>query len=406
MEKSRNPKTRFLRNIISCIVYIAAFIFIEALISVIVLSISEGNIQSLIHPSYWIRQSEINNHGSITYIICQIAAAALIIKEFSFKKLFFLSCIFIVISQWFDISLLKSEFMVSWDFGFITLINVLPYVAPVLILAIISRKKTIQVIASNVEKETLVSESEVDIQEKSVGNVKGLHNRYWYVPDIILIILVLLFGTLLDPFGLIYYVCGLYNQLGICADLYFIGFLSLVPAALCFLVLIFRMFVDWPKYISNKRRLLSHQIFVMICLLVYLVLPFLRIKPPGMRMYIAGFEGYVKKNADIGGTRSWLSTLNKEDFFEYEKRTKDRYKVLETKDSPDAISKLKPRFVTLSLDEENKPKVRLSWGSGFLGTWGFVVGNENLTTPESDLSWGGEYRQEIYKGVYLFYEIN
>ena len=147
---------------------------------------------------------------------------------------------------------------------------------------------------------------------------------------------------------------------------------------------------------------------LIVGLVVYLGLPFTPIGPSGMNMYIAGFSKYVRANADIEGIRDWLDTLDPEDFVEYSRYdNRPTYsKELQGEEWPEVIANIKPRYVRLSLDNDNKPQVRLNWGSGFLGTWGFVVGNENLPTPASDLSWGGEYRQEMYKGVYAFYGIH
>jgi hypothetical protein len=367
MVKTENSKIRFLRNIISCIVYIAAFTFVEALISVIISSILKGHSRSLTDPGYWIEQFENNVHSSITYITCQIIAASLIIRELSLKKLFTLTCIFIIISQLFEALLSNSfELIILWNF----VIIVLPYVAPVLILAVISRKKTIPVIVSDVKKEILTSiESETDIQQQTKDDRKSVHSRYWYILDIILISVVLYWGNLLDPFGLVSYISGLYNRY----TLFSSGFtyaLLIVPASLCLLVLIWRMFVSWPKYISNKPKLRSFQIIIPICLFVYLVLPFLPVLPAPKRIYMAGFEGYAKNNADIDGIRHWLNSLTREDFIEYERKGRTlewREKI----DWPQAILKLHPGSAGLSWDKNYKPKVSLSWGSGVVGPWGF-----------------------------------
>ncbi len=91
---------------------------------------------------------------------------------------------------------------------------------------------------------------------------------------------------------------------------------------------------------------------------------------------------------------------------EKERNSENIAVTLQPQQWPDAIKNLNPRYIRVSNDDSNKPQIRLFWGSGFLGTWGFVVGNENLKTPVSDNSWEGEYRREINQGVYVFYEIN
>jgi len=363
--------------------------------------------------------SELLHHlpNYIFYTILQIIAAVLTIRIISLRKLFYLSCIFSIIGALltgFNHQMMKVLGCLSFPLFFIG--HLLPYVAPVLILALINRKKTASEPAPYVEKEKISTstESELTVVNKAKVKIKTLYERYWYIFDILLIILVILYGTLNDPFALISYVCGLYNKMIIMAFMVFVWVFLLVPAALCLVVLLLRMIISWPKYIKKKSRLLILRLFTIVGLSGYLIIPFTPIRPHGFNIYIKGFSEYVKANADIEAIRGWLGTLSPEDCVEYDiiisgsdrsTQKSPRPKSVTNESWPKEIIDLDPRFVELSLDDEHHPKVRLNWGSGFLGTWGLVVGNESMPTPTSDLSPYGEYRKEIRKGVYVWYEI-
>jgi len=252
------------------------------------------------------------------------------------------------------------------------------------------------------------AESETAAESEARGEIRALYKRYWYFFDILLIVIVYLFGTLNDPFGFLWYACGLCNRLEKMAFLLFMWVGLMVPATLCGLVLLLRMIVSWPKYIENKRRLLLFRLLVIIGLGSYLVLPFTPLKSPGMHIYIKGFRHYIEAKADVAGIRSWLASLGPEDCVVYNitlsgGRKASNPKDLQKHEWPRVVGHLKPRYVTLSLDDDRRPMVRLNWGSGFLGSWGIVVGHEMMPTPESDLSPHGEYRKEISKGAYIWY---
>jgi hypothetical protein len=268
---------------------------------------------------------------------------------------------------------------------------VLSYVVPVLILFLISVKKTPS------------SESDAQMQQQAINDIKNKYAKYWYVLDIILISFILFWGALSDPFGWIIYSHGLKNDY-MAIGLGFGYYMLTVPAILSILVLIIRMIVSWPKFIVGRFRLFSIISIVIVCLSAYLALPFLPITRSHRRSYIDGFEGYVKKNADIDEIRNWLNSFTREEFIEYEKRTKNNYKGIEKQDRPDAISQLKPKAVVVSWDGDYKPKVELSWGGGITGLWGFVVLNENKSDSEFGLSTSLNYRSELKNGVYIWSE--
>lgn len=360
--------------------------------------------------------SELLRHfpQHLFYAVLQVAAAVLTIRLLSLRKLFYLSCVFTVIDvlvTGFHRQMMTMLGGLSFPVSVIG--RLLPYAAPVMILALVGRKRAPSEPAPDVEKQPAPSPTgaESASTNETRGKLKGLYARYWYVFDIVLIIVVLLYGTLNDPFGLIMYVCGLFNQMGISAMLTFVWVIWLVPAALCFVVLLLRVTISWPKHIKKGPRLSILQVLVISGLGLYSVLPFISIRPHGFNVYMKGFTKYVEANADIAAIRSWLGTLAPDDCVVYnitnlsDGSKRSSPKEIEQPEWPEAIARMKPRHIMLSLHDDKHPKVRLNWGSGFLGSWGLVVSVETMQTPKSDLSRHGEYRQEMRKGAYIWYGI-
>lgn len=405
-----------IRKIISYIIYVMAFSTFLPLSVLLIDHLTRfiGYPTSITEDFYPGRALYQATLMVMPYVICQIIAAALTVRALSLKKLFYLSCVFAILGQLISyIAIKKMLKAISLSFLGMQVGHLLPYIAPVLILALINRKRFVKEPVADVRKGVISGADGIDVtaKHKTGRKIIGLCKRYWYVPDIILIVLVLLYGTLWDPFGLISYKCALNNKMVTLFAMTFILVFLLVPASLCLLALLLRMFISWPRHIQNKHRLLLLRILVIVCLGGYLTLPFTPIKPPGYKTYSKGFIKYVESNADIEAIRDWLGTLKPEDCLEYHivstsdvRRQEGGPKELVKKAWPKIITPLDPGHVTLLLDENNQPIVRLTWGGAF-GHWGFVVGDEKMPTPGSDLSRYGEYRQEIRKGVYIWYEI-
>ena len=182
----------------------------------------------------------------------------------------------------------------------------------------------------------------------------------------------------------------------------------LIPAAFCVLILLARSQISWPARIRSKYRLLLLRMVVIVGLGVYLALPFTPVKPSGFRTYTSGFKKYLQKEADIPAIRTWLSTVNPEACTDEEINLYTNYTLEsvwpESIDWPESITRFDPHYVSLSMDHTSHPIVRLTWG-GALGHWGFVVGGEDMETPESDFSEYGEYRLELIEGAYVWHEL-
>jgi hypothetical protein len=349
---------------------------------------------------------------TMPYVICQVAAAALTVKALSLRKLFCLSCVFTVLCHLLcALAFRMFERAVLVFVVGITISGPIPFVLPVLILALAKRSRAVtEAAAGDAYEAILVTGKAVISTDREPAPIRiNLCRRYWYALDIILLGLVFLYGALLDHFGLISYIDGLYNWAF--SFLAVFGLVSLfVPALLCLLAVVLRMLSSWPKHIQNKRTLLLLRVLVIVCLILYLGLPFTGIRPPGYETFTSGFKKYVEAKADIEVIRAWLSTLGPRDCTEeyidlYEEGGGiGNSKWPDTIAWPESITRFDPHYVQLSLDDTGHPMIRLTWG-GALGHWGFVVGSEGMETPASHLSRWGEYRLELCRGVYVWHEI-
>jgi hypothetical protein len=362
--------------------------------------------------SYWV--SEISQHALsiMPYAICQVVAAALIVKGLSVRALFCLSCVFTIICDSLCfLAFRMSETGVLLFVVAITISNPLPFIVPVLILALAKRKRAATEAAAGAARELMPAPAEVAVStDRKARSISiNLYKRYWYVLDIVLIGLVLLYGVLFDHFGLISYVCGLYNQMVIVFAMVFVAVFFFVPASLCLLVLALRMYASWPKHIQSKSRLRLLRISVIIGLVAYLGLPFTLVRPPGYRTFTSGFKRHMEKKANIEAIRAWLSTLSPaactgEYIDLYDSGSIGNPKWPDTIDWPESITCFDPHYAQLSLDSVGQPTIRLTWGGAF-GHWGLVVGSDSMETPASDLSRWGEHRVQLCKGAYVWHEI-
>ena len=351
---------------------------------------------------------------NVFYAVLQIVGAGLIIRTFSLWKLFFLSCVFTLVGIM--IGGFRQQIMSMLGnlvFPALLVAQLLPYVPAVMMLALVGRRRVSFLRVPDDEITPEENEAEViaeNVSEKG-GRLKSFYSRYWYIFDVVLIIVILSCGTLNDPSGLIWYVCGLLNQKpGLFAMTFGCVFLML-PVGLCFALLVLRVMGSWPEHMRKGFRLSMLQVFVIFGLILYLLLPLALapVRPSGASIYFSGFSKYAESNADIAAIRSWLNTLEPDDCVVYyvsnprEGTRRSRSKYLVQEEWPEPVAQVKPRHVNLSLYDDKHPMVEFTWGSGLMGSWGLVVSVERMPTPESDLTRHGEYIEELQKGAYIWY---
>ena len=399
---------------LSFIVYVLAFTLFHSAVYAILINVVpriEGMVTSKFDIYFTIFEFIGAILNNIFYVTCQVIAAAIIIRKLSLKKLFILSCFFTVVGQpmqMFVVTISK----ISPFLGSLAVFAgmFLPFVAPVLILTVLQRKQISAAPVSEFDYGSVPAEAKdvMSIENKPEKLYLRWYQKYWYVIDIILIIALLLYGSLMDPTGLITYICGLHNRMEVEFIMIFMAMQYLIPAVFCAIILLARSRLSWPLHIRSKYKLFLLRLIVIVGLGVYLVLPYTPFRPPGSRTYTSGFRKYVQKEADIPAIRIWLSTVHPEACTDEEINL---YTSAESKsvwpesiDWPESITCFDPHYVRLSMSEVNHPMVRLTWG-GVFGHWGFVIGSEDMETPESDLSECGEYRLELSEGAYIWHEL-
>lgn len=178
--------------------------------------------------------------------------------------------------------------------------------------------------------------------------------------------------------GIMHYLLGLTNI----AELLYILFavVALVPVALGFLVILpIRMLWARPR-VSRGR--VWFRLLAVVAGLIFLVAGF--VAPLHASPYVMlarGFKVRMQIHADIDAIRTWLKTVDPN----HVNGTNAGWKLDYESHRVPAIAELHPRGTQVSLDDEGRPMVQLFWGSGMLGHWGLVVGDEHMEIPKTEL---------------------
>jgi len=217
------------------------------------------------------------------------------------------------------------------------------------------------------------------------------------------------------PLGGFFYLCGRFSPYLIFLIVWFIY--PAIGALLLFFVAVSikRSPIVWERYMRRKKVIKVVQIGIPIVFIALFAISVLTpietyLWPPGYKPFTYGFRERIRSKADIGAIRNWLKTLSKEDC------TGEAIHLLLTDSAlpriqwPDSVEwseALKvcyPGYVTLDLDKNGNPKVRLTWGGPF-DHWGVEIGMEDMEIPASDFSRYGEYRLPLEPGAYIWYEL-
>jgi len=337
----------------------------------------------------------------VPYTILQVVVAAILVRPLSMLKLFALSAMLLL-----GVTLLGvagaqippgiARQVVGGVFA--TLSNQFNLLIPVLVLALIARKRpAAEPCAAPSPAPTGASDS-TNPPQGHVPVAAGFKWR-WFYWDIALMSVPLWFGILFDSSGILSYLGGLINvPFALEGLMLSVMLIPLVP--LCLVGLLVRMLIVWPKRIRGWIRLLVAWAAVAIIFSAF-VLPFVfRISIP-MESFMNGFKKHVQWRTDIDAIQAWLGTLDPNGLDGRSSATP-----IEEPDLPSAVTRLRPWSMGVTLDDKGRPMIRLSWGSGMMGGWGLVVGDKNMEMPPSDLSRFGEYRDPIAPGAYVWREID
>jgi len=164
----------------SYIGYVIAFSLVCSLASELQMALTAWSWGHSIKSIYSVSELLYHFPQYIFYAILQLVAAVLTIRILSLRKLFYLSCVFAVIGALFtglDHQMMKV--LGPLFFPFFLTGDLLPYIAPVLILALINRKKTAPEPAPSIEKETTSTstESEGTTANETKGKTNSLYTQ-------------------------------------------------------------------------------------------------------------------------------------------------------------------------------------------------------------------------------------
>ncbi len=222
----------------------------------------------------------------------------------------------------------------------------------------------------------------------------------WLVLAIVVMVVTVVPMIFLGPFGLLAYVCGFLST-ALNGYLVFTGFVPFVFVA----VFVWAVLVV-DRHLRRGGRGWHFAIF-WIALIVIPVgsfaLSFSPVFPLVRSPFTHGFARRMQMRANVDGIRSWLDALDPNDYMGGPHDSSGT-PVLRSK-QPRAIARLRPRYAQVLPDEMGEPLVRLTWGGGFFGHYGLVVGHARMVTPPSDFSMYGEYRLPLAPGFYAWRQL-
>jgi hypothetical protein len=252
--------------------------------------------------------------------------------------------------------------------------------------------------------------------EQGLPNGLGrFSRRFWYVGDLVVIGLLFAYITYVHSHCWISYNGGLHNK---GAPAFVAGMFAgmLLPLAGIFLlILVFRLAVSWPRRMANRRRLWKLRGLVIGGLSLYAGLFFLPVFS-SQDAFTLGLKKYAQSNVDVPTIQAWLKTVDPKDCMgDMLKIRVDALPDAEKAHWPEAIKSLKSGLVSLHLDSERRPVVRLEWG-GWDEAWGVMVGSAEMETPKTKLMRGdviwrhalyerGHYTRPLASGVYVWYNV-
>ena len=230
----------------------------------------------------------------------------------------------------------------------------------------------------------------------------------WYVLDAVLLGFLFLWGTFANAMPLLFYLGGLRNEMALPFGATMCLTWLLPLAAIAYLAVVIRASWCWSRYITNRRKLAVLQLAAIVLPLVYGSLWLTKIGPPGYKAHLWGFGKFAASHVDDTAIRTWLGTLDRERWNGVQidvagERGFDGEPV--TLAFPPCIENLRPRYAVFWKVEGHDLAVNLAWGSGFVGTWGLVIGPDGVGAPPFALSGGADYAYSVKPGVRVWAEI-
>jgi hypothetical protein len=203
------------------------------------------------------------------------------------------------------------------------------------------------------------------------------------------------------PLGLIFYVGGLFNSLSV--FLLTLPFVLLIPLGIIFLPVLAGYTVTRWRRLSNRGKVFSALFTVaLLANATSLGLGLAGVGSSPFDMFVRGFTRYAKSRTDVAAIRTWLGTLDPNEYT-VEEVGSDGMPLPATMYAP-AIAHLNPRRhhvgVLVGQDDAGKLRVRLMWGGGFIGHWGIEVRDKSVQPPPDS---EGAGHRPLAPGAWIWY---
>jgi hypothetical protein len=259
------------------------------------------------------------------------------------------------------------------------------------------------------------------LDNKAPEKIDSNKSNPWNWKNSLLLFLAFVFvaGLPLGGFG---YLCGRFSPYSI-----FFVVMLIFPAFLLFHLFavplyIIRLIRNWNRFRRIKRAVIILQNAVVAYFLIC-IFTSSGFGLPGYIPFTYGFRANIRTTADIPKIRNWLSTIDHNlctgkdrDISSKDFRTSEWPKDINW---PSYVTVFNPHYVFLALDENNTPKIRLTWG-GVFAHWGVEIGSEKMKVPptqerkleeytcngKKESLWrSGEFRLPLAPGAYVWFKI-
>jgi hypothetical protein len=126
--------------------------------------------------------------------------------------------------------------------------------------------------------------------------------------------------------------------------------------------------------------------------------------PKPLAFFGRGLLARFDIRTDIDAVRAWVASLDPNDCMTTGYSSEpEPWRYLSREEQPQLL-KHQGDNVSLELDAEGRPSVRLEWGRTRAGTFGLVIGHRGMKTPASEPGMYGEKRTGLRPGIYFWYE--
>jgi hypothetical protein len=236
--------------------------------------------------------------------------------------------------------------------------------------------------------------------DREHGAIASSRGTLWRVLQTMLLCVLAIPWFLWGPFGVIFYVDGLFNSLLVFMLSPVLFLLLPLGAVVCLPILVMRTVLRGSGLEAHRRRSFGIAAIMVFAFVCSYGLSFAGLSPAPFDMFARGFSTYVERRTDVEAIQSWLGTLDPNDYFLSGNGRAEKSFV--ESEQPLCIARLAPKLTRVQPDDDGRLTVSLLWGGGLIGHWGIVVGPESMPMPPSDPSGSGLHQYPLAPGAYIW----